>query len=325
MLLANVLVAVLCMGCFDDPVRDHPLDPLGENFIDRGNMIIRVTGFYPPLEGLNGIEIQIIQPLLIGRTNAQGEYRSPELDVGSYQVTISGEGYASIDTLVSVSAGETSRLDIPLPGLPVFSAFALHSLHLSRWFPPPEELFSLEIVAELDDFDGLADIDSLWLVSNQPAFKEEIFVEVTPGRYVHSIPSDRLPAGLVALQGREFQLLAKDRSGEINWSDPQSMIRVIEETPLALDPDNLTVLTESQPTFNWAPMTLQYPFTFRLDIVQINQNVESIVQTIESIPATDTTITAVSPLLAGNYFWTISVVDEFGNRSRSREAGFRIQ
>lgn len=325
MLLANVLVAALFMGCFDDPVRDHPLDPLGENFIDKGNIIIRVTSFYPPLAGLNDIEIQVAQPPIIGQTNEQGEYRSPDLGVGTYQVTISGEGYASIDTLVSVTAGESSRLDIPLPGLPVFSAFELHSLHLSRWFPPPEELFSLEIVAELDDLDGLADIDSLWLVSNQPAFKEEIFVEVTPGRYVHSIPSGRLSAGLVALQGREFQLLAKDRSGEINWSAPRSMIRVIEETPLALDPDNLTVLTESLPTFNWAPIALQYPFTFRLDIVQINQNVESIVQTIESIPATDTTITAATPLLAGNYFWTISVVDEFGNRSRSREAGFRIQ
>ena len=250
---------------------------------------------------------------------------SPDLEAGTYQVSISGAQYARIDTLVTVSAGQLSEIEIPLPGLPVFKAFGVNSLHLSRWFPPPEELFSLEVLATLDDVDGLADIDSLWLVAPEIGLKEHIAVEVEPGTYLHTVPAERLSVGLIALQGKAFYLLAKDRSGQMNTSAPAFIVRVIEETPLARAPDNLTVLNEPTPAFAWDPVELQYPFSYRLDIVQINQNVESIVQTIDNIPASDTTITAAAPLFSGNYFWTISVVDEFGNRSRSREAGFRIQ
>lgn len=323
--LVYLVVAALFVGCLDDPVRDHPLDPLGAEFVNKGKFEVRVTSFYPPRTGLAGIEVQITDPLGIGVTGSDGRYISPDLDGGTYEVSISANQYATIDTLVTVSVGTVSALEIPLPGIPVFTGFNLNSLHLSRWFPPPEELFSLEVIAQLDDIDGLADIDSVWLVSPELDFEEQIPVETEPGTYVHTIPAERLPAGLAALQGKDFYVRAKDRSGQVNTSDPEPIVRVIEATPLALMPDNLTVLSESVPSFVWEPVALQFPFTYRIDVVQINQNVESIVQTIEGIPASETTITAIAPLLSGNYFWTISIVDEYGNRSRSREAGFRIQ
>ena len=37
-----------------------------------------------------------------------------------------------------------------------------------------------------------------------------------------------------------------------------------------------------------------------------------------------TSLSVATELAPGDYFWTLWVVDSFGNRSRSREAGFRV-
>ena len=149
-------------------------------------------------------------------------------------------------------------------------------------------------------------------------------VQVEPGKFVHTIPASRLPAGLDALLGHALSLRAIDRSGFENTSSATTIIRVIDETPLALSPDDLSLLDNDQPIFEWAPVVLPYPYTFRIDVVRVDQNVQSTVQVIEDIPSTETMHVASEAIPTGRYFWTVSVVDEFGNRSRSREAGFRI-
>ena len=323
--LFMILVLGVLSGCLDEPARDHPLDPLGENFLDEGRLSVLVTNFYPPRSGLRDITISLSTTAISGITNDAGMYVADRLPGGMYQVQAQAPGYAVVDTMVQVTAGETTELELPLAGLPTFSNFQVNSLHVSRWFPPPEELFSLEIQAEMADNDGVADIDSLWFSIDRYNYKDLLFVETAPGQYVHSIPVDQLPVGIDALLGQDLRLVAVDRSGTTNISEPVNLIRIIQETPLAIEPQDLTLLTDSLPTFSWEPMSLSFPFTFRVDVVRIDQNIRSIVQTIENIPATTTTQRAVTPISAGEYFWIVSVVDEFGNRSRSREAGFRIR
>ncbi|MFK7846207.1 MAG: carboxypeptidase-like regulatory domain-containing protein, partial [Rhodothermales bacterium] len=286
---------------------------------------VQVTNFYPPRAGLEDIRVNVTPGFMSGRTDNAGFFVTPGLPGGSYDIEVTRDGYATLDTTVQVSAGQTTELSLPLPGLPTFQRFELSSLHVSRWFPPPEELFSLEIEAELADHDGLADIDSLWVSIDDFAFSQLLFVEVAPGMYRHSIPSGDLPVGLTALLGQEVQLEAKDRSGAFNVSGPKSVIRVINETPIALDPLELMFVGSARPTFTWEPLALDFPFTFRLDVVRIDQNIQSTILTIEDIPSSNDMIEAPTSIAPGDYFWTVSVVDEFGNRSRSREAGFRIQ
>lgn len=326
LLFAITIIIVFCLsGCLGDPVRDHPLDPLGENFLNEGSIAVQVTNFYPPRAGLEDIRVTVTPGFISGRTNNEGVFITPALQGGSYSIEVTQDGYARLDTTVQVSAGQTTELNLPLPGVPIFKRFELSSLHVSRWFPPPEELYSLEIEAELADHDGVADIDSLWVRIDDFAFSQFLFVEVAPGMYRHSIPSGDLPVGLTALLGQEVQLEAKDRSGAFNVSSPKSVIRVIDETPIALDPLELMFVGSAQPTFTWEPLDLDFPFTFRLDVVRIDQNIQSTILTIEDIASSNTMIESTMSIAPGDYYWTVSVVDEFGNRSRSREAGFRIQ
>jgi len=62
-----------------------------------------------------------------------------------------------------------------------------------------------------------------------------------------------------------------------------------------------------------------------VDVVREETNIQVSVESHENIPSLQTSIRVANPLTPGDYFWTVSVVDAFGNRSRSKEAGFRIQ
>ena len=323
--VAIALLACFLAGCLEDPTRDHPLDPLGENFVDEGQVALRVTNFYAPRSGLGDITVSISSASVSGVTDEDGSFISPGLPEGAYNVTINEPGYAPVDTLFQVTAGAITELELALPGLPTFNGVRLNSVHLSRWFPPPEELFSLELQAEVNDKDGVLDIDSLWLTIPSLNFSEQVFAQVEPGLYVQSVSAEQLPVSIESVIGQEVRIKAKDRSGIENESDPVTLFRVIDDIPLALEPDNLEVQADSLPTFSWAQVDIAYPFTFRVDVVRSNQNIETIVQTIENIPASQLSIQATTPIPPGDYYWVISIVDEFGNRSRSREAGFRIQ
>ena len=323
--IVALLLTLAMSGCFEDPSRTHPLDPLGENFADLGALSVRVTNFYAPRSGFSDASVQITPGNILGLTDATGTFVIPALESGAYTVHIEKEGFTSLDTLVQIEAGRSLDLDIPLAGLPLFKDVQVNSLHLGRWFPPPEDLFSLEITVEMEDPDGIADIDSLWFVLDEFGFSEYIPVQTAPGTYVHTIPEERLPVALGALPGRVMQIKAKDRLGITNYSDPTSVVRIINERPFALTPADLNTISEAQPTFIWQPILLDYPFTYRIDIVRVEQNVQSTLLTLSGIDSSLESVVSPESIPSGEYFWTVSLVDEFGNRSRSREAGFRIQ
>lgn len=282
-----------------------------------------MTNFYSPRSGLAEINVNLSPGAISGTTDGSGMFVS-DLEEGMYALSLDKNGYATVDTLVEIVAGEIANLEVPLPGLPTFTGFQVSSLHVSRWFPQPTELYSIEMQATVEDRDGVADIDSLWVVIDNFDFREAVLFQAEPGRYVHSVPASGLSVSFSALLGHEIRLMASDRSGAVSASPARNLVRVIEETPLAVSPDELEIVAEAAPAFTWSPLDLAYPFTYRVDIVQVNENIQSTVQTIQPVPSTDTSAVATAPLSTGEYFWTVSVVDEFGNRSRSREAGFRV-
>ena len=323
------LIVISCLfigtsGCFEGAPRRHPLDPLSENFIDEGTITARVTSFYAPQTALEDVEITVTPGGLTGKTDASGLISFPGLPSGSYTVSISKPDFASFTDTVVVSPGEITQLEMGLAGLPTFTRFEIGSVHIRRWFPPPEELFMIDVLAEVDDSDGLADIDSVSVVIPDFGFSVPLSIQSEPGLFRQTLSSEQLPVNLQSLYGRSFYLEATDRAGFSNSSPPKTLIRVIEETPLALEPQGLVLLNDPTPTFTWEAITLSFPFTFRLDIVRVDDNVENTVQSIENLSSSLTSTDAMAPLPTGRYFWTISIVDEFGNRSQSREAGFRI-
>ncbi len=310
-------------GCFEGAPRNNPLDPRGENFQDEGGLTVQVTTFYAPQAGLEGVTVQTDPGNFAGPTDASGSVFIPDLASGTYTLTASLPGYATQTTRVDVTAGEFSTVAISLPGLPTFSNIDINTVHISRWWPPPQELFRLDIQADLTDSDGLADIEEVWLEIPAFDFRVDLSTQTTPGRFGRLIQGDSLPTTLPALLGRDIFLYARDRTNSINQSDKQALFRVIETSPLAVSPRDLSLLDTTAPALSWEAAAISFPFTYKVDVVRVDNNIQNVVRSIPNIPS-DSTSFQLNTLAAGEYFWTVSIVDEFGNTSRSREAGFRI-
>ncbi len=322
---AGVVVLVLLVGgCFDGASRTNPLDPRGEEFEGVGAVSGRVTGFYPPFPGLDGVEVRLEPGPVTAMTRDGGAFGLDRLPEGEYILTASRPGYASVVDTCTIRVGETAEVEIRLDGLPAVDHFEIQSVHISRWWPPPQELFRLEVTADVGDPDGLSDIDRVWI--EVPAFGlvDTLVASATPGRYLAILQESTLPVGVESLLGHDHVVYVRDRAGVVTASGARQIARLIAPTPVALTPTSLALLSDAAPLFTWEPLLLVYPYTYRLDVVRVDENIQTVVETIENLSPGTESVKAPNPLAAGEYFWTISVVDEFGNRSRSREAGFRI-
>lgn len=319
-----MLTALLMLaGCFDGAPRNNPLDPRGENFDDAGGLTVQVTTFYAPQQGLSDVAIQTDPGNFAGQTDASGTVFIPDLASGTYTITASRTGYAPQMATINVTAGEFATVSIAMPGMPEFLDIDINTIHISRWWPPPQELFRLNLHVEMGDRDGLADIDQVWFEIPALDYRAELAVQTTPGSFGRLIQGDSLPAALPALLGQDMFLYASDRTGAVNMSEKQAIFRVIESSPLANAPRDLSLLETNAPILSWEAVAINYPFTYTVDVVRVDNNIQNLVRSVPDI-SSDSTSFQLDALAAGEYFWTVSIVDDFGNTSRSREAGFRI-
>jgi len=319
-----VVLALLLGGCLDGASRTNPLDPRGEDFEGVGAVSGRVTGFYPPFAGLDGVEVRIEPGPVTATTRDGGAFGVDQLPEGEYILTASRAGYATVVDTCTVRVGETAQVELRLDGLPAVDRLEIQSVHISRWWPPPQELFRLEVTAEVGDPDGLSDIERVWIEVPAVGLVDTLVASAVPGRYLTILQESTLPVGVESLLGHDHLLFVRDRAGVVTASGARQIARLIAPTPVALTPTSLALLADAAPLFTWEPLLLVFPYTYRLDIVRVDENIQTVVEIIENLPPAAKSFKAPNALAAGEYFWTISVVDEFGNRSHSREAGFRI-
>ena len=71
---------------------------------------MQVTNFYPPRSGLAEITISVSPGAITGSTDQEGMFVSTGLEEGMYEINVEKQGYAAVDTLVEVNAGEVTTL-----------------------------------------------------------------------------------------------------------------------------------------------------------------------------------------------------------------------
>ena len=319
-------------GCLQEAPRGNPLDPESDNYRDVGSVAGQVVRFYPPHAPIEGVDVRLTQnggAALLARTGADGRFRFDDVPAGRYAVAAEKDGYAAGRDSVTVAAGDAAdggalRLD----GLPVARSVVLRTLYVGRWWPEAEpDVYLLDVTADVEDPDGLSDVASVTLHGPTPGRALTLQPTSEAGRFGRTVPADSLGAAtLHALMGQPFVVEVRDHAGHATTSPPQTPARIIEETPVPVSPQGLESVADPRPVLTWQPAALRFPFTYRLDVVRVVEaNLHTVLQTVERIAPETTTLRVPAALAAGTYYWTLSVVDAFGNRSRSKEAGFQVE
>lgn len=316
--------AVALCGCLGEVEHSNPLDPNAPGFDSVGTISGQTTRYYPPFTAVQDADVQLGGHAV--RSDEDGRFVFRNVPAGEYFLSAKADGFKSpVDTVTVALGTSVDELSVRLDGLPVILYTAVRSVRISRWFPT-EDLFMLDVVAIVEDPDGISDIDSVWFEIPAQGFESGLDDARVAGRFEDDLNvADLSVESLYALQGSEFLLFAQDQVGFVVESDPTHIFRVIDYTPVAVEPQGQITLLDNTPTLSWEDAALPYPYTYQLDVFRDQANVQTRVDQITDIPADQLSYELETPLPAGTYFWTVWVVDQHGNRSRSKEAGFIIE
>jgi hypothetical protein len=201
----------------------------------------------------------------------------------------------------------------------------MKSHHRSRWFPL-EEIYFIEFETIVSDPDGIGDIQSVICEIPSMNYSDTLQADIVAGKFSSILFESDLPVLSVhQLIGRKIYFFVEDDFGTKTSSDAQFLTRIIEQTPQLISPIELQSIDLFPIDFQWERISVPYPATLKIEIFQINLGIAFKADEIEDIEINEKNYIYSQNLNPGDYFWTINIVDEFGNSSSSREGTFEIK
>ena len=320
-ILCFVVALVTCSSCLDEPFRGNSLDPQSPDFTNAGS--IRGVVQNRALSGIAGAQVVILPVQLATTTQSDGTYLYPSVPVGRYSIQVMEAGYERVVDSVRVVLGSETEKNLQMNGLPFVEEVAATTSHISRWWPQ-DDLYRIDVQASVGDVDGLIDIKSVTLTIPSVGVQDTLLTGQNPGEFRTTLFEQDLGGSVQSILGNEIVLTLEDQTGTQVTLDGIFLVRVIEEVPVATSPLALETVISDQPNLTWEPLSLPFQFTQTIVVTRVDDDVNTVVQTHEKISHSTTNVVVGESLAAGEYYWTISVVDDFGNSSRSKQSGFVV-
>jgi len=282
-----------------------------------------VLSYAPPFRPLSGIRVELLPLEAVQMTDEVGKFVFSAVPSGTYWVRAGGGNYGMDSIRVRVTPWEPVTVVFHLDALPVIRQAKITTQHISRWWPP-DDLFYLTIVADVHDEDGLLDVKEVRYSFADLGIEGVLIPGEQPGRYSLRLQDKDLGlTGLDALLGKPVWITAVDQQQRLSEPVRCFVIRIVQELAIPDSPKGLQT-AGPRPVLRWIPATAGYPFLYRVDVYRDDSGVVTHVWQKDGVPSSVDSVTVETDLTTGLYFWTVSVVDEFGNEGRSREAAFRV-
>ncbi len=315
------IIAFLALSCLPDAERDNPLDNNNPGTYLRLDGIIYT--YYPPYHVIKNAIIYMQPGSHVVMSDHNGAYCFEKVLAGNYTLTCQADSF-EVDTVqVEISANTSHNFN--LNGLPEISNISLTTHHLLRWYPP-EDIYYLELSATVDDKDGTGDINFVHYQIPSENFCDTLQQGATAGEFNKQLLEGDMPAqSIQSLTGKEFIFYVCDKPGATVSSANHFLTRIIEKTPVLVSPVYMQHVQSPPINLKWEEVSLPYNFTYKIELFiknEINQFIKF--DEIEKISADSTSFSYEPSLDAGDYYWILSIIDEFNNSSCSKEGGFVV-
>ncbi len=319
--LLHTFLLLVLTGCLDDAPHSNPLDPAN------GDKVFGLSGqvrtYYAPHKPISGATIYLQPGDQVVITNAEGEYQFDDLSKGQYELICSVDGYHTDSSVIDLDGN--FEYDFYLDGLPQFDHISLTTHHISRWFPM-EDTYFMELKTMVSDPDGLSDIRKVTARVHSIDYADSLQPGLQTGIFKRTLYDRDLPVSSIhRFVGKPFEFIVEDELGMRTISDPIYITRIIEQTPVLTSPSELKMVNNPSIQFEWQRLDVVYSATFTIKIFKINFGVAIKVDEVANIAIDDISYQYQSSLDEGDYYWTISIVDEFGNSSSSKEGTFKVE
>ncbi len=260
-------------------------------------------------------------------TDSTGAYQFLKLDVGSLTFVCTKDGFVPDTMKIVLQAGTPQQVQFGLNGYPFVVSQNILTRKIDQYYPSPQ--YFVDVTASVSDPNGIEDVDSVWFVVDSMQFV--MSYSPTTKMFETTIYKYALETNTIEwLVGKPLTIVSTDRSNARASGPPFYVTRIIEDEATPIYPSSLNNdTTGSTPLLKWTSPNVTFFYTYTLAISVVNSGTEENVWTYAGLdfgveqlqfPSDNST----QPLLPGNYVWTISVVDVFGNYSRSKESSFVV-
>jgi hypothetical protein len=311
---------LVASGCISDASHENPVDPDSRSFSNSGTLSGNVLSFYQPYAGIAGALVTVQPSGVGGLTNSAGAFSIGGVPAGNVQIIASRSGYLTDTIDAKVLVARESKADIHLDAFPVVGTCQVVTRKIDQWWP--RAVYSAVVNGTVTDPDGLGDVAAVSLQVDTL----KLAMTYLPEQQIYQVTVNAatLPQGsLEWLVGKSFSITARDKIGATTVGKPFSVTRIIQDAPVPIFPTALDTATASPELF-WAQPTLPFSYSYRLELFRLEQGVPSLLWSVSNLSSSLPSFQYPGSLSTGLFFWTISVVDEYGNLSRSKEASFYV-
>lgn len=318
--LLKFLLLLALVGCVPDAPRDNPLDPNSPDFKNSGILSGKVLSLYEPFLPVAGTLVTVLPQGISVSTNTAGSFSFDDVAAGNLTLIASKPGYAGDTLSLNIDAGEKLATEVHLDALPIVTSTQVTTRKVDQWWPGP--VYSATVTANVSDPDGAGDIATVSVVVD--TLRSDMTFFASPSKYQISISATALPGkNLEWLIGKPLAVIVQDKANETTMSKPFYITRIIQQTVIPTYPTALDTASKS-PELQWAQPSVSFPFTYKLEMFRQDEGVPTQIWSREGLAPDLTRFQYPDVLPPALYFWTISIVDEYGNLSRSKEASFMV-
>jgi hypothetical protein len=320
-----LLTVIVLSGCVDNAPHDNPLDPESSNYVKEGTFGGRIM-----IENQNsGVSRATVWDITEGvavLTDTSGYFSFGSLKAGEHRFVTAKSNYTNDTFLVSITAGTTQQVTRYLNGAPVVTAQQILTRKIDQYFPSPQ--YFVDVTASVSDPNGIADLDSVWFGFD--SLRYPLTYSVATKNFHATIYKYDIPTNTIQyLVGKALFIYSRDIKQAMSVSPSFFVTRVIENeaTPVSPSPFVKDTVSADSIIFKWTPPSVTYNYSYNLTLSRVDAGTQTVVWThnglnsfFEELPY-DGAVKQPS----GNYVWTVTVVDDFGNYGRSKESAFVIK
>jgi hypothetical protein len=294
-----------------------------------------VTGHIYLLDINSGLASAKIHSIENGTTvlsDGNGYFSFQYLSVGPQTLVCSKDNFIS-DTQHMVLQSRTSpNITFYMNGAPYIVSQNILTRKIDQYYPSPQ--YFVNITASVTDPNGIIDLDSVWFAVDTLFFPMGYSVSTKQFQttlYKYDFPTNTIQW----LVNKPLKIRSKDRRNAVNLSPSFFVSRIIENTavptyPMTNPPTQIQDTTGINPIFQWNPPDVTFNYTYTILLSRVESEIRTVVWTYSQLNSSDVSVqypgtSSGTALSAGEYVWTISVVDDFGNYSSSKEASFIVR
>lgn len=270
-----------------------------------------------PRVGIPNVNVSWKNQNTLVNTDVNGNYVLNNIFYEEGWLKFDKEGYRSDSVFVQFGGAYNTHInDVFLNSTPFLDTINISTTVIHRY---TETRYRLATTASIIDAEG--DINLVKIKCTALNFDQPLIYNPSTGFYEinYDFGQQNLSSGL----GKDFIVTARDNDNYTYSIGTARISRVIDKEVTPKEPINSAVVN-SQPTLVWERFSPGFSFHYKVEIYTGTIPSE-LFWSKDNISGGDVRLTPDVTLPAGEYYWVIWCIDEYGNQSRSKEASFVVQ